>query len=71
MADPARKLTNDERQRLVDHGYHPIEVWLPDMSSAEYRAEADRQAKAAAAADVEDRVMDWVEGVSEHVWDDL
>jgi hypothetical protein len=71
MADPARKLSNDERRKLIDRGYRPVEVWLPDTTSAEYKAEADRQARAAAAMDVEDRVMEWIDAVSEDAWDDL
>lgn len=71
MDDPARKLTDDERRTLIARGFHPVEVWLPDTTSGEYRTEADRQARAAAAMDVEDRVMEWIDAVSENAWDDL
>ena len=65
------ELTEDERQKLIAEGYRPIEVWVRDVSSDEYRAEAHRQARSAAHADVEDRVMEWVEAVSAEAWDDL
>jgi hypothetical protein len=58
MSDPARKLTEAERRKLINRGYHPVKVWLPDTTSAGYKAEAHRQANAAAEADVEDRVME-------------
>ena len=56
-----RELTEDERAELIAKGYRPIEIWVPDVKSAAYLAEADRQARSAAHADVEDRVMEWIE----------
>jgi hypothetical protein len=64
-------LTEAERQRLLADGYKPVEIWVPDLSSEAYLAEAKRQAQCAAAADVEDRVMEWIEAVSAEAWDDL
>ncbi len=66
-----RELTQEERQKLIEDGYRPIEAWVRDPSDESYRAEADRQAKSAAHADVEDRVMEWIEAVSTEAWDDL
>jgi hypothetical protein len=66
-----RELTEEERAELAAAGYRPVEVWVPDVASAAYLAEADRQARAAANADVEDRVMEWIDGVSHDAWDDL
>jgi hypothetical protein len=66
-----QELTEPERQRLLAEGYKPIEVWVPDLSNDAYRQEAKRQAQSAAAADVEDRVMEWIEAVSAEAWDDL
>lgn len=66
-----RELTGEERAKLIAEGYRPVEVWVPDISSDAYRVEARRQAEAAAFADVEDRVMEWIEAVSAEAWDDL
>jgi hypothetical protein len=66
-----RELTEEERAKLIADGYRPVEVWVPDVANAAYLAEADRQARAAADADVEDRVMEWVDTVSHDAWDDL
>ena len=64
-------LTEEERRKLVEAGYAPVEVWVPDLSNPSYLAEARRQAQSAAEADVEDRVMEWIEAVSTEAWDDL
>jgi hypothetical protein len=66
-----KELTEEERAELIAKGYRPVEVWVRDISSVEYREEAHRQAQSAAHADVEDRVMEWVEAVSAEAWDDL
>lgn len=48
-----------------------IAAWRAAKSAPDYAAEAARQAESAAFADVEDRVMEWVEGVGAEAWDDL
>lgn len=66
-----RELTEEERAKLIAEGYKPIEVWVRDVASEDYKAEAYRQARSAAHADMEDRVMEWIEAVSAEAWDDL
>jgi hypothetical protein len=66
-----RELTEEERQELIAKGYKPVEVWVRDVANEAYKAEAHRQAQSAAHADVEDRVMEWIEAVSAEAWDDL
>jgi hypothetical protein len=50
MSDPARKMTPEERQALLDQGYRPVEIWVPDLKNpkviAEIREEAHRIAEA-------------------------
>ena len=65
------ELTHSQRAELIARGYRPVEVWVPDLSDASYLAEAGKQARSAASADVEDRVMEWIEAVSAKAWDDL
>jgi hypothetical protein len=41
----------------------PVAAWRAAKGAPDYREEAARQAASAAHADVEDRVMEWIEGV--------
>ncbi len=66
-----KELTEEDRAKLISEGYRPIEVWVRDIENEAYKAEAYRQSRNAASADVEDRVMEWVEAVSAEAWDDL
>jgi len=66
-----RELSDTDRANLLSKGYKPVEVWVPDVDNESYRAEAKRQAKSAAAADVEDRISEWIDDVSADAWDDL
>jgi hypothetical protein len=38
------------RERLRRQGLRPIEIWVPDVRSPEFRAEAHRQSKIVAAS---------------------
>ncbi|WAP67075.1 hypothetical protein [Jiella pelagia] len=48
-----------------------VAAWRAAKADPNYRQEADRQARSAAHADVEDRVMEWCEGIAAEAWDDL
>jgi hypothetical protein len=39
------------RQRLRAQGLRPVQIWVPDVRSAEFAEEAHRQAQAVAASD--------------------
>jgi hypothetical protein len=47
-----------------------VEAWRAAKSDPNYLAQAAHQAASAAAADVEDRVMEWCEGIAAEAWDD-
>jgi hypothetical protein len=55
MAEPQRKSVSERvethRQRLRAQGLRPVQIWVPDVRSAEFVAEAHRQALAVAASD--------------------
>ncbi len=36
------------RQRLLDHGLRPIQIWVPDVRAPQFREEAHRQSRAVA-----------------------
>lgn len=64
-----REISDEQRARLMERGFRPIEVWVPDAQNPAYLAEAARQARSSVAADAEDDVTEWAEGVSSNDWD--
>lgn len=62
-----RERVSAYRARMRAQGLRPVQIWVPDVRSPEFTAEAHRQSAlvASAAGAVED--MDFVEGISE-VW---
>jgi hypothetical protein len=50
-------------------GYRPIQVWVPDVRSAEFATEARRQSLAVAEVDRVSDDQDFVEAVSA-LWDE-
>ncbi|WP_374440880.1 antitoxin MazE family protein [Stella sp.] len=69
-AATGRKTSRDKvrqhRERLRRQGLRPIQIWVPDVRSPEFQAEARRQARAVAASSQEaddlafiDSLVDW------------
>ncbi len=52
------------RERMRLRGYRPVQVWVPDVRSAAFAAEAHREALALAEADRHSGDMDFVEAIS-------
>lgn len=50
---------------MRERGYRPVQVWVPDVRSAQFAAEAHREALALAEADRHSEDMDFVEAISE------
>ena len=50
---------------MRERGYRPVQVWVPDVRSEEFAAEAHREALALAEADRSSDDMDFVEAISE------
>ncbi len=72
MDEPRGRRTEERAAEVpADHELNLVAAWRAAKSAANYREEAGRQAASAAHADVEDRVMEWIEGVSAEAWDDL
>lgn len=57
------------RRRMREHGYRPVQIWVPDVRTERFAAEAHRQAALVAAADRAGDDQDFVEAVSVP-WDD-
>lgn len=65
-AKPARVKVQEYRARLRAQGLRPIQIWVPDVRSPEFKAEARRQSAAVAASEQEaddlafiDSLLDW------------
>ena len=52
------------RERMRSRGYRPVQVWVPDIRSAAFAAEAHREALALAEADRHSDDMEFVEAIS-------
>lgn len=60
-----RERVRAHRRRLRRQGLRPIQIWVPDVRSESFRAEAHRQSLAAAESSHADRDQDFVDSVSE------
>ena len=47
-AKSSRVKVREHRKRLREHGLRPIQIWVPDVRSPAFRAEAHRQSRAVA-----------------------
>ena len=52
------------RERMRLRGYRPVQVWVPDVRSAAFAAEARHEALALAEADRHSDDMEFVEAIS-------
>jgi hypothetical protein len=63
-----RKTSNDKvrahRARLRAQGLRPIQIWVPDVRSPEFAAEAHRQSLLMAQSPHAEEDQDWVDSVS-------
>lgn len=68
MSTAPRQRVREHRRRLREHGLRPIQIWVPDVRSPEFRAQAHQQSLAVAksAHAQEDRAF--IDAISE--WSD-
>jgi DNA-binding LacI/PurR family transcriptional regulator len=64
----SRERVKEHRARLRAQGLRPIQIWVPDVTSPEFKAEAHRQSLAAASSPTAaedqafiDAITDWSE----------
>lgn len=57
------------RRRMREQGYRPVQVWVPDVRSERFAAEAARQCALVAAAESATDDQAFIEAVSAP-WDD-
>ncbi len=64
-AKPSRDKVRAHRDRLRRHGLRPIQIWVPDVRSPSFKAEAHRQALAVARSGHAKEDQDFIDAVSE------
>lgn len=60
-----RSRVRAHRARLRAQGLRPIQIWVPDVRSPDFAAEAHRQARLIATSPSADDDQDFVDSVSE------
>jgi len=61
----SRDKVRAHRERLRRQGLRPIQLWVPDVRSSVFKAEAHRQSLAVAESDHERQDQQFVDAVSE------
>jgi len=64
-----RDRVGEYRRRMRERGLRPLQVWVPDVRTATFAAEARRQASLVAGADENNDDQDFIEAVSTR-WDE-
>ena len=67
-AKPTRVKVQQHRDRLRAQGLRPIQIWVPDVRGASFRAEAHRQSAAVAVSAHAAENQAFIDAVSD--WDD-
>jgi hypothetical protein len=65
-AKPSRDKVRAHRERLRAQGLRPIQIWVPDVRSPSFRAEAHRQSLMIAGSPHEEEDQAFVDAIS--VW---
>ena len=61
----SRLKVREHRERLRQQGLRPVQIWVPDVRSAVFRAEAHRQSLAVAASSGADADQAFIDAVSD------
>ncbi|NKE09138.1 MULTISPECIES: antitoxin MazE-like protein [Kocuria] len=59
-----RERVREDRHRMHARGYHPVQIWVPDVRSEQFAHEADLQAAAVADANQRNGHQNFIEAVS-------
>lgn len=62
---PSRDKVRDHRQRLRAQGMRPIQIWVPDVNSPAFKAEARRQSQLIARSPSEAADQAFLDSISE------
>jgi hypothetical protein len=69
MATENRVRVQAHRERLRAHGLRPLQIWVPDVTSPEFAAEAHRQSALAAAGTDTDAGQAFADDPQAAAWD--
>jgi hypothetical protein len=61
----SREKVREHRKRLRQQGLRPIQIWVPDMRSPAFAAEAHRQSLAVATSPYAKEDQDFIDAVSD------
>jgi hypothetical protein len=64
--EPSREKVRAHRERLRRQGLRPIQIWVPDVRSPSFKAQAHRQSQAVANSPHAEADQDFIDAVS--VW---
>lgn len=64
-----RDRVSEYRRRMRERGYRPVQVWVPDVRTTQFAAEAHRQAGLVARADQDSDDQAFVEAITAP-WDE-
>ena len=62
---PARDKVRAHRERLRRRGLRPIQIWVPDVRSPAFKAEAHRQSLAVAQSPHSNEDQDFIDAISD------
>jgi hypothetical protein len=62
---PSRDKVRAHRERLRQQGLRPIQIWVPDVRSPPFEAEAHRQSLAVAQSEYESEDQFFVDAISD------
>lgn len=62
---PGRLKVQEHRARLRAQGLRPIQIWVPDVTAASFKAEVRRQSAAVAASDYAELDQAFIDMVSD------
>ncbi len=65
VRDALRRKVHHHRARLKAKGLKPVQIWLPDVKAASFRAAARKQARAIAASTAEAGDIGFVEAIAD------
>ena len=63
-----REKVRAHRQRLRDQGLRPIQIWVPDVRSPAFKAEAHRQSLAVAESPHAQEDQAFIDAISDRHW---
>jgi hypothetical protein len=63
-----REKVRAHRQRLREQGLRPIQIWVPDVRSPAFKAEAHRQSLAVAESPHAQEDQGFIDAISDRDW---